>query len=134
MTESKQEAAGKKPSGKQSWQDRKLKKVVRDDVDVISRKTLDQSDFITMLNTHDNVLHRLRMTMGRNKNITFEKAQEFIERSQQIREEINLLNAEMCELMEWDYTPPRGFSNPLTKNVEEEIKGSKKKATETAIT
>lgn len=126
MTESKQETGGKKPSGKQSWQDRKLKKVVRDDIDVISRKTLDQSDFITMLNTHDNVLHRLRMTMGRNNNITFEKAQEFIERSQQIREEINLLNAEMCELMEWDYTPPRGFSNPLTKNGEEESKPSKK--------
>lgn len=113
MAESKQETSGKRPSGKQSWQDRKLKKVVRDDIDVISRKTLDQSDFITMLNTHDNVLHRLRMTMGRNKNITFEKAQEFIERSQQIREEINLLNAEMCALMDWDYTPPRGFSNPI---------------------
>lgn len=128
MAESKQEASGKKASGKQSWQDRKLKKVVRDDIDVISRKTLDQSDFITMLNTHDNVLHRLRMTMGRNKNITFEKAQEFIERSQQIREEINLLNAEMCELMEWDYTPPRGFSNPLAKSDGEESKVSKKKA------
>ncbi|UAC02852.1 hypothetical protein KVP06_10715 [Geobacter sulfurreducens] len=88
MADNKQESSGKKPSGKQSWQDRKLKKVVRDDIDVISRKTLDQSDFITMLNTHDNVLHRLRMTMGRNKNITFEKAQEFIERSQKIREEI----------------------------------------------
>ena len=127
MAENKQETSGKKPSGKQSWQDRKLKKVVRDDIDVISRKTLDQSDFITMLNTHDNVLHRLRMTMGRNKNITFEKAQEFIERSQQIREEINLLNAEMCELMEWDYTPPRGFSNPLAQKGEEETKGGKKK-------
>lgn len=134
MTESKQEAGGKKPSGKQSWQDRKLKKVVRDDIDVISRKTLDQSDFITMLNTHDNVLHRLRMTMGRNKNITFEKAQEFIERSQQIREEINLLNAEMCELMEWDYTPPRGFNNPFAKNSEEKSKGSKKKVSEPAVT
>jgi len=114
MAENKKEATGKKPSGKESWQDRKLKKVVRDDIDVISRKTLDQSDFITMLNTHDNVLHRLRMTMGRNSNITFEKAQEFIERSQQIREEINLLNAEMCELMNWDYTPPRGFTNPFS--------------------
>jgi len=31
---------------------------------------------------------------GRNKNLTFDKAQEFIERSQQIREDINLLNAE----------------------------------------
>lgn len=125
MAENKNESSGKKPSGKESWQDRKLKKVVRDDIDVISRKTLDQSDFITMLNTHDNVLHRLRMTMGRNSNITFEKAQEFIERSQQIREEINLLNAEMCELMEWDYTPPRGFTNPFAKKSEEKSKGSK---------
>lgn len=127
MAENKNESNAKKPSGKESWQDRKLKKVVRDDIDVISRKTLDQSDFISMLNTHDNVLHRLRMTMGRNSNITFEKAQEFIERSQQIREEINLLNAEMCKLMEWDYTPPRGFSNPLAVNSEKEIKSSKKK-------
>lgn len=126
MAENKKEATGKKPSGKESWQDRKLKKVVRDDIDVISRKTLDQSDFITMLNTHDNVLHRLRMTMGRNSNITFEKAQEFIERSQQIREEINLLNAEMCELMEWDYTPPRGFTNPLAKSEDEGKRGRKK--------
>jgi hypothetical protein len=131
MAENKKEATGKKPSGKESWQDRKLKKVVRDDIDVISRKTLDQSDFITMLNTHDNVLHRLRMTMGRNSNITFEKAQEFIERSQQIREEINLLNAEMCELMEWDYTPPRGFTNPLAKADNGEKKGSKKSTTAT---
>jgi hypothetical protein len=134
MADNKQESSGKKPSGKQSWQDRKLKKVVRDDIDVISRKTLDQSDFITMLNTHDNVLHRLRMTMGRNKNITFEKAQEFIERSQQIREEINLLNAEMCELMEWDYTPPRGFTNPLSKSGDEETMGAKKKNVVTAAT
>ena len=131
MAENKKEATGKKPSGKESWQDRKLKKVVRDDIDVISRKTLDQSDFITMLNTHDNVLHRLRMTMGRNSNITFEKAQEFIERSQQIREEINLLNAEMCELMAWDYTPPRGFTNPLAKS-EDEGKRVRKKAVSTA--
>jgi hypothetical protein len=131
MTENKKELNEKKPSGKESWQDRKLKKVVRDDIDVISRKTLDQSDFITMLNTHDNVLHRLRMTMGRNSNITFEKAQEFIERSQQIREEINLLNAEMCELMNWDYTPPRGFTNPLAKADDSEKKGSKKATTAT---
>jgi len=74
------------------------------------------------------------MTMGRNSNITFEKAQEFIERSQQIREEINLLNAEMCELMEWDYTPPRGFTNPLANNGEEKTKGSKKKTVGAAVT
>lgn len=134
MAEDKKETGGKKTSGKQTWQDRKMQKVVRDDIDVISRKTLDQSDFITMLNTHDNVLYQFRMKMGRNSNITFEKAQEFIERSQKIREEINLLNAEMCELMDWDYTPPRGFSNPLSKSGEEETKGAKKKNVVSAAT
>jgi hypothetical protein len=134
MAEDKKETGGKKASGKLSWQDRKLQKVVRDDIDVISRKTLDQSDFITMLNTHDNVLYQFRMKMGRNSNITFEKAQEFIERSQKIREEINLLNAEMCELMDWDYTPPRGFTNPLSKSGDEETMGTKKKNVVTAAT
>ena len=128
------ENGGKKESGKKSWQDRKLDKVSRDDIDVISRKTRDQSDFITMLNTHDNVLYKLRMNMGRDKNLTFEKAQEFIERSQQIREEINLLNAEMCQLMNWDYKPPRGFTNPFAKSGEEEMKGGKKKNVVTAAT
>ncbi len=109
----KTESAGKRDSGKSSWQERKLEKVVRDDIDIISRKTRDQSDFISMLNTHDNVLYQLRMNMGRNRNLTFDKAQEFIERSLRIKEEINLLNAEMCQLMNWDYRPPRGFTNPL---------------------
>jgi len=109
----KTESVGKRTSGKSSWQERKLEKVVRDDIDIISRKTRDQSDFISMLNTHDNVLYQLRMNMGRNRNLTFDKAQEFIERSLRIKEEINLLNAEMCQLMNWDYRPPRGFTNPL---------------------
>ena len=109
----KTENAGKRDSGKSSWQVRKLEKVVRDDIDIISRKTRDQSDFISMLNTHDNVLYQLRMNMGRNRNLTFDKAQEFIERSLRIKEEINLLNAEMCQLMNWEYRPPRGFTNPL---------------------
>ena len=117
---SKSENGGKKELERKSWQDRKLDKVNRDDIDVISRKTRDQSDFISMLNTHDNVLYQLRMNMGRNRNLTFEKAQEFLERSRQIREEINLLNAEMCRLMKWNYTPPRGFTNPFAKTEERE--------------
>ena len=119
-----EEQAGKKPSGGKTWQERKLEKVNRDDIDVISRKTMDQSDFIGMLNTLDNVLYQLRMNMGRNKNIKFEKAQEFIERSQKIKDEINLLNAEMCQEVGWDYRPPRGFTNPLSE-VEEKGKGKK---------
>lgn len=119
------EAQGdKKLSGLEKWQKRKLDKVNRDDFDVISRKTMDQGDFIGMLNTLDNVLYQLRMNMGRNQNIKFEKAQEFLERSQKIKEEINLLNAEMCQVMGWDYRPPRGFANPLGES-EEKGKGKK---------
>ena len=115
---------GKRHSGGKTWQERKLEKVNRDDIDVISRKTMDQSDYIGMLNTLDNVLYQLRMNMGRNKNIKFEKAQEFIERSQKIKEDINLLNAEMCQVMGWEYRPPRGFTNPLVA-AEEREKGKK---------
>lgn len=116
---------GKKPGGK-TWQERKLEKVNRDDIDVISRKTMDQSDFIGMLNTLDNALYKLRMSMGRHMSIKFEKAQEFIERSQKIKDDINLLNAEMCKEMGWDYRPPRGFTNPLG---EVELKEKVKKGT-----
>ncbi len=102
-------------NGGKSWQERKLEKVNRDDFDVISRKTRDQSDFIGMLNTLDNLLYQLRMNMGRSSNIQLDKAQDFLVRSQKIKDEINLLNAEMCEMIGWDYRPPRGFTNPLNK-------------------
>ena len=111
-----------------SWQERKLEKVNRDDFDVISRKTRDQSDFIGMLNTLDNLLYQLRMDMGRRSSIQLDKAQEFLVRSQSIKDEINLLNAELCEMMGWDYRPPRGFTNPLG---EKEVKGKDGKAGET---
>ena len=52
-----------------------------------------------MLNTLDNALYQMRMNMGRNQNIKFEKGQEFIERSQKIKEQINQPNAAMCQLM-----------------------------------
>ncbi len=117
-------------NGGKSWQERKLEKVNRDDFDVISRKTRDQSDFIGMLNTLDNLLYQLRMNMGRSSNIQLDKAQEFLVRSQNIKDEINLLNAEMCAMIGWDYRPPRGFVNPLNKTEDQEKgkKGSASKA------
>ena len=117
-------------NGGKSWQERKLEKVNRDDFDVISRKTRDQSDFIGMLNTLDNLLYQLRMNMGRSSNIQLDKAQDFLVRSQKIKDDINLLNAEMCEMMGWDYRPPRGFSNPLgeAKGKEKVKRGTAAKA------
>lgn len=113
-----------------AWQERKLEKAKRDDIDVISKRTLDQGDFINILNSLDYYLYQLRMNMGRIKVITFDKAQEFIERSQRIKEDINLLNAEMCALMGYTYKPPKGFSNPLAGEEEKEKvkKGSAAKA------
>ncbi|TWJ19722.1 hypothetical protein [Geobacter argillaceus] len=103
-----------------AWQERKLEKAKRDDIDVISKRTLDQGDFINILNSLDYYLYQLRMNMGRIKVITFDKAQEFIERSQRIKEDINLLNAEMCGLMGYTYKPPKGFTNPLVTMDEKE--------------
>lgn len=117
-------------SKREAWQERKLEKAKRDDIDVISKRTLDQGDFINILNSLDYYLYQLRMNMGRIKLITFEKAQELIERSQKVKEDINLLNAEMCELMGYTYKPPRGFSNPL---VETEEKGKVRKGSSTKV-
>ena len=123
---------GKKLSGLEKWQQRKLDKVNRDDIDIISRRTMDQGDFIPMLNTLDNALYQLRMNMGRAENIQLDKAQEFLMRSQKIKNEINLLNAEMCEMIGWEYRPPRGFTNPLGE-MEEKGKGKKEAAKAPAV-
>ena len=113
-----------------AWQERKVEKAKRDDIDVISKRTLDQGDFINVLNSLDYYLYQLRMNMGRIKVITFDKAQEFIERSLRIKEDINLLNAEMCGLMGYTYKPPKGFTNPLgaTDEREKAKKGATVKA------
>ena len=51
-------------------------------------------------------------------------------RSQKIKDEINLLNAEMCAMMGWEYRPPRGFTNPLGEEIGKE-KGKKGAAAKT---
>lgn len=115
-------------SKREAWQERKMEKAKRDDIDVISRRTMDQSDYISILNSHDYLLYQLRMNMGRNKELIFDKVKGIIERSQKIKEEINLLNAEMCQLMGYKYKPPRGFTNPFAET-EEKDKPIKKTAT-----
>lgn len=118
------EQGSRRPSKREAWQEKKLEKAKRDDIDIISRRTMDQGDFIGLLNNLDHVLYQLRMNMGRNRNIRFDKAQEFIERSQKIKEDINLLIAEMFQEMRYEYKPPRGFRNPLAPDSPEE--GEKK--------
>jgi hypothetical protein len=100
-------------AGYENWKNYKKANVERDDVDIISRSTLDTSEYVSLLNLHDRLLHKLRMNMGRKKNLTMAAVGSFLERSDAIKQQINLLNAEGYQLLGKEYRPPRGFENPL---------------------
>jgi hypothetical protein len=100
-------------AGYENWKNYKKANVERDDVDIISRSTLDTSEYVSLLNLHDRLLHKLRMNMGRKKNLTMAVVGDLIERSDAIKQQINMLNAEGYKLLGKEYRPPRGFENPL---------------------
>jgi len=93
--------------------ERKLQLVQRQDMDVISRKAIDTSDFIRLIGTTDYLISLVRANMGRRGRIDGVKGMEYIARVERIKEELNLLNAEMCRELGKDYKPPYGFENPL---------------------
>src|ERR1044072_7926397 len=81
------QGVGKKGAARQgyeNWKSYKKANVERDDVDIISRSTLDTSDYVSLLNVHDRLLHKLRMNMGRKKNLTMAAVGNFIELSDAI--------------------------------------------------
>ena len=65
---------GKQPTKKEEWekkqqdrQNRKLEMAQRDDMDFVSRKAEDTSDFIRLISTTDFLVNMLRKSMGRKK-------------------------------------------------------------------
>ena len=100
-------------SKKIDWQARKLERAKRDDTNVIMCRTRDTGDYINILNSNDNLIYQLRMNMGRRESLTFEAVQSFIDRSRRIKEELNLMNAEICRLLDYPYRVPRGFEHPF---------------------
>ena len=100
-------------SRKIDWQARKLERAKRDDTNVIMCRTRDTGDYINILNSNDNLVYQLRMNMGRRESLTFEVVQGFIDRSRRIKEELNLMNAEICRLLDYPYKVPRGFEHPF---------------------
>jgi len=76
--------------------ERKLKLAQRDDMGIVSRRTLDSADFI----------HLFVLT-----------------EAERIKEELNLLNAEMCKELGREYKPPYGFGNPLKVEIREQESG-----------
>lgn len=101
--------------------ERKLQLAQRQDMDVISRKAIDTSDFIRLIGTTDFLISLVRANMGRRGRIDAVKGMEYIARVERIKEELNLLNAEMCRELGKDYKPPYGFENPLKEEKETTI-------------
>lgn len=110
-------------SKKVDWQARKLENAKRDDTSVVFCRARDTGDFINILNSNDNLVYQMRMNMGRRESLTFEVVQSYIDRSRQIKEELNLMNAEMCQLLDYTYKPPRGFEHPLKKQEKKAASG-----------
>ena len=99
--------------------DRKLERAQRDDTGVVSSKTLDTSDFIRLFGTTDYMLNLIRRNMGRKGKIEVTRAARFLTEVERIKEELNILNAEMCRELGEDYRPPYGYENPLKEEVRE---------------
>jgi hypothetical protein len=99
--------------------DRKLERAQRDDMGVVSKKTLDSSDFIRLFGTTDYMLNLIRRNMGRKGQIDITKAARYLTEVERIKEELNTLNAEMCRELGADYTPPQGYDNPLKEDIRE---------------
>ena len=110
-------------SKKVDWQARKLENAKRDDTSVVFCRARDTGDFVNILNSNDNLVYQMRMNMGRRDSLTFEVVQSYIDRSRRIKEELNLMNAEMCQLLDYTYKPPRGFDHPLKKQEKQAVPG-----------
>lgn len=128
---------GEKEQGKprltpEQWREERHKKSERNDLAFISRRTYDQFDFIGLLNSHDIMLHKLRLQAGRSRKLSFAVVAEIIEKSDKIKGDINLLNAQISRLLGERYMPPRGFDDPLAKTGQDadEAQPAKKPVTE----
>ena len=83
-------------------------------MDVISRRASETNDSIRLLSANDYIINRLRNQLGRPNGVSVEKAVKFLERNEALRQEMNRLNAEMCQALGMSYRAPRGFENPLS--------------------
>lgn len=118
---------------RQARRERKLEMAQRDDVEVIPRRAQETNDSIRLLTANDFIINRLRNQLGRPNGVPVDQAVQFLERNEDLRQEINRLNAEMCAALGMPYRAPRGFENPLQGKASsaEETASSRKTAPET---
>ena len=105
-----------KQNFRQERLERKLELAKRDDMEVISRRAAETNDFIRLLSANDYIINRLRNQLGRPSGVPVDQAVKFLERNEELRQEMNKLNAEMCQALKTPYRAPRGFDNPLKED------------------
>lgn len=102
---------------KQQWIDGKLERAKNDDFNVIQQKTRDTAETVNFLNIVDNLMYHIRMSSGtRGSRIPEGATDKYIKRINSIKDELNLVAAEMCRDTNRTYRPPRGYKNPLLDN------------------
>lgn len=124
MTEKRENRKGQLTSAERTERqrqqlERKMELAQREDMGIVSRRTLDSSDFIRLLSATDFMLSLVRGNMGRKGKIEVARAAEFLAEAERIKEELNILNAEMCRELGRDYKPPHGFENPLKEEAKD---------------
>lgn len=105
----------------QQRMERRVEMAKRDDVEIIPRRAAETNDTIRLLTSNDYIINRLRQQLGRRNGVPVEKAIKFLERNEELRQEMNRLNAEMCAAMGMEYRPPRGFENPLKEEKQPDL-------------
>ena len=115
-TRPEQSSQGRPKKTPEQWMQDKLDQAKDPNTQYLKSTTVDTGEFITLLRSSDNLIYQMRMKVGRT--VSFEQAQGFYERHRSIKEQLNILNAEISKAMAWSYTPPRGYNNPFTKNMD----------------
>ena len=115
-TRPEQSSQGRPKKTPEQWMQDKIDQAKDPNTQYLKSTTVDTGEFITLLRSSDNLIYQMRMKVGRM--ISFEQAQGFYERHRSIKEQLNILNAEISKAMAWNYTPPRGYNNPFPKNMD----------------
>lgn len=89
-----------------------------DNVEVVNRKTADAGDLVSLINSFDWGMERLRRQIGRVANVPAMEALAIIEEGQTLCGSINALNERMYAILGQNYIPPRRFRKEETKTAE----------------
>lgn len=104
---------GTREQKNQERKQRKLELAQRDDTGIVSRLASETNDAIYLLTQNDFIVSRVRGSFGRPGKLSALEALAFLERNQELRQEMNLLNVEMAKKLGINYRPPRGYERSV---------------------